>query len=49
MGAVSDQLFRDDDLRDMYCPDKAEIGWSDAQARAEQLKVLVDDAEAVLS
>jgi transposase len=27
---------------------KAEINWSDPQARAEQLKVLVDDAEAVL-
>ena len=28
---------------------KAEIDWSDAQARTEQLKVLVDDAEAVLN
>jgi len=28
---------------------KAEIDWSDAQARAEQLKVLVDDAEAILN
>jgi transposase len=28
---------------------KAEIDWSDAQARAEQLKVLVDDAEAILT
>jgi hypothetical protein len=24
MGAVSDQLFRDDDLRDMYCPDNGQ-------------------------